>query len=264
MSVAKCFKVLVSISGHSQAHPIDFSRVNLQDLNVPEVMPLVDTFDDHELDQYLPPNGLAGMPGHMVGSSQSDQYSSCYQGNVPTTSSTAWSSCYRPSTGSCMQSYGNANTTLSTSNNTSNNNNIPSPYDLSGNHSPSNSVNSPNSPVTNQSNASPNGMHSPSYQSTSSNNTCKAREDDNSTSVKLEPLTHRGPAPKYPYDNKFDYNGVPSRYDISNHQNMYSGANAAHSQYNHAMNYSHMGMSRQMFNPIAAAVPSDQQWERYT
>ena len=250
-----------SVSGHSQAHPIDFSRVNLQDLNVPEVMPL-DTFDDHELDQYLPPNGLAGVPGHLVGSSQSDQYSSCYQGNIPTTSSTSWSSCYRPPTGSCMQSYANASTTLASSN--VSNNNIPSPYDLSNNHSPPNPANSPNSPVTNNpSNASPVGMHSPTYQTSSTNNTCKVRDDDNNTSVKLEPLTHRGPAPKYPYDTKFDYSGVPSPYDVSNHQIMYSGTNA-HSQYSHPMNYTHMGMSRQMFNPIAAAVPGDQQWERYT
>ena len=253
------------ISGHSQAHPIDFSR--LQDLAVPEVMPL-DSFDDHELDQYLPPNGLATVQGHMVGNSQSEQYSSCYQGNVPTTSSTSWSNCYRPTTGSCMQSFPNVNTTLASTNintNVSNNNNIPSPYDLSNNHSPPNPANSPNSAVSNQSNTSPAGMHSPSYQNSNTNNPCKVRDDENNSAVKLEPLTHRGPAPKYPYDNKFEsYNGVPSRYDVSSHPIMsYSAANS-HTQYNHPMNYTHMGMSRQMFNPIAAAVPGDQQWERYT
>lgn len=270
MNMQKCMSERARarhLQGHSQAHPIDFSRVNLQDLAVPEVMPL-DTFDDHELDQYLPPNGMAISQGHMVGSNQPEQYSSCYQGNAPTTSSTSWSSCYRPSTGSCMQSYANASSTLASTNmnsNVSGNNNIPSPYDLSNNHSPPNPTNSPNSPTTNnQSSTSPAGMHSPSYQSSGSSNPCKVRDNENNTAVKLEPLSHRGPAPKYPYDNKFDYNGVPSRYDVSTQQIMsYSGANV-HSQYSHPMNYSHMGMSRQMFNPIPAAVPGDQQWERYT
>lgn len=266
MNLQKCMNDRLRarhMPGHPQAQPIDFSRVNLQDLGVPEVMPL-DTFDDHELDQYLP-NGLPNS-GHMNGHNQSEQYSSCYQGNV-TSSTTSWAGCFRPSTGSCMQAYSSltntANTNIGNSNNA--NNNIPSPYDLSSAHSPSNQANSPNAIQNSQQTSSPTGsMHSPSYQGNTTS-TCKVR-DDSDTGIKIEPTNHpRGPAPRYPCDNKFDYSsGTVTRYDGSAHQNMAYSAGNTHAQYMHSLNYSHMGMSRQMFNPIAAAVPGEQQWERYT
>lgn len=252
------------ISGHPQAQPIDFSRVNLQDLGVPEVMPL-DTFDDHELDQYLP-NGLPNT-GHMAGNNQSDQYSSCYQGNA-TSSAANWSGCFRPSTGSCMQAYSSLTNSTNTSNvnNTNTNNNIPSPYDLSGASSPNNQGNSPNAIQSTQQTSSPTGsMHSPGFQGANANTSCKVR-DDSETGIKIEPANHpRGPAPRYPCDNKFDYtNAAVSRFEGSAHQNMAYTTGSTHAQYMHSLNYPHMGMSRQMFNPIAAAVPGEQQWERYT
>lgn len=273
LNMQKCMNERIRgrhLPGHPQAQPIDFSRVNLQDLGVPEVMPL-DTFDDHELDQYLP-NGLHTSSGHMANPSQTEQYSSCFQGNLATSSS-SWSGCFRPSTGSCMQSYGqmnnasnnngNVNNTTGSSSNTNTNNNIPSPYDLSNNASPSHQAHSPTGIQTTHQTSSPTGsMHSPGYPGNTNNN-CKIR-DETDSGIKVEPLTHhRGPAPRYPCDSKFDYANA-SRYDVNGHQSMpYPSANA-HAQYMHSMNYSHMGMSRQMFNPIAAAVPGDQPWERYT
>ena len=226
-------------------------------------MPL-DTFDDHELDQYLP-NGAPGSGSHLLNHTQSEQYSSCYQGNVPTASTNAsWSGCFRPSTGSCMQAYSAINNNTSTSN-VNTNNNIPSPYDLSNNNSPSHQAHSPNA-VQSHTNSSPTGsMHSPNYTSGSTNTSCKVREDNDNT-IKIEPLPHhRGPAPRYTCDNKFDYSSIAgARFEGGNHPNMAFAGPNAHAQYVHSMNYSHMGMSRQMFNPIAAAVPGDQQWERYT
>lgn len=227
-------------------------------------MPL-DTFDDHELDQYLP-NGLPNT-GHMTGNNQSDQYSSCYQGNA-TSSAANWSGCFRPSTGSCMQAYSSLTNSTNTSNvnNTNTNNNIPSPYDLSGASSPNNQGNSPNAIQSTQQTSSPTGsMHSPGFQGANANNSCKVR-DDSETGIKIEPANHpRGPAPRYPCDNKFDYtNAAVSRFEGSAHQNMAYTTGSTHAQYMHSLNYPHMGMSRQMFNPIAAAVPGEQQWERYT
>lgn len=226
-------------------------------------MPL-DTFDDHELDQYLP-NGLPNA-GHMVSHNQSEQYSSCYQGNPITSSATPWSGCFRPSTGSCMQAYNSLTNSTNTSNvnNTTTNNNIPSPYDLSGDHSPTIQTNSPNAIHNPQQTSSPTGsMHSPGYQGNATNTNCKVR-DDSDAGIKIEP-TQRGPAPRYPCDNKFDYSTASvSRFEGSAHQNMAYAAGNTHAQYMHSLNYPHMGMSRQMFNPIAAAVPGEQQWERYT
>lgn len=235
-------------------------------------MPL-DTFDDHELDQYLP-NGLPSN-GHMVSHNQSEQYSSCYQGNAVTSSASSWSSCFRPSTGSCMQSYNSSNSSSTTSSNNinnntttnNNNNNIPSPYDLSSNNSPPHPAHSPNSAISNSQTSSPGSIHSPGYPSSgTTSSSCKLR-DDVDAGVKIEPSAHsRGPAPRYPCDSKFDYNATVavSRFEGGAHTNVpYAGSNA-HAQYMHSLNYSHMGMSRQMFNPIAAAVPGEQQWERYT
>ncbi|KAH3867160.1 hypothetical protein DPMN_030285 [Dreissena polymorpha] len=262
--------------GHTQAHPIDFSRVNLGDLAVPEVMPL-DTFDDHELDQYLP----SGIPssGHMGNHNQSEQYSSCYQGNVVTSSTSAWSNVFRPSTGSCMQSYSqngsslNANNASNNSSNSSNNQistantSIPSPYDLSSANSPTQTAHSPNAIHNSHQTSSPNGgMHSPSYPGGVGNPGCKLRDEIGEAGVKIEPVNHsRGPAPRYHCDTKFDYNSAAlSRFDGSAHQNLSYAGSSAHAQYMHSLNYSHMGVPRQMFNPIAAAVPGEQLWERYT
>ena len=233
-------------------------------------MPL-DTFDDHELDQYLP-NGLPNS-GHMVSHNQSEQYSSCYQGNAVTSTASSW--CFRPSTGSCMQSYSSQNSSSAGSssnlnNNSSsnnNNNNIPSPYDLSSNNSPPHTAHSPNNTIQNSQTSSPGSIHSPGYPSNGTpTSNCKLR-DDVESGVKIEPTSHsRGPAPRYPCDSKFDYNATVavSRFENGAHTNMaYAGSNA-HAQYMHSLNYPHMGMSRQMFNPIAAAVPGEPQWERYT
>lgn len=227
-------------------------------------MPGIDTFDDHELDQYLP-NGLHN--GHMVAHSQSEQYSSCYQGNPVTSSASSWSGVFRPSTGSCMQSYNsqNANSANAINNSSNANTNIPTPYDLSSANSPPQTGASPNAMQHGQQTSSPTGsMHSPSYPGNQANAACKLREEGEG-GVKIEPVTHtRGPAPRYHCDTKFDYNNVPvTRYEGSAHQNM-SYVSNTHAQYMHSLNYSHMGMPRQMFNPIAAAVPSEQQWERFT
>ncbi|WAQ97000.1 SOX8-like protein [Mya arenaria] len=261
ISMQKCMNERLRgrhLPGHPQAQPIDFSRVNLQDLGVPEVIPL-DTFDDHELDQYLP-NGLPNT--HMTAHSQ--EYPSCYQGNTVTSTASSWSGVFRPATGSCMQSYNSQNATNTTAINNSNiNNNIPSPYDLSSAGSPPQSAQSPNNGIQNSQQTSPSaGMHSPSYPGTQSSQTCKMR--DEAEGVKLEPVSHsRGPAPRYHCDTKFDYTNVAGpRFEGGAHQNMAYASSNAHAQYMHSLNYPHMSMSRQMFNPIAAAVPGEQQWER--
>lgn len=222
------------IPGGMPGHPIDFSRVDLREFGgeVP-----IETFDDHELDQYLPTTGSV-----IPGTPSAEQYSSCYGQNTPvSTTASSWSSSYRVSTGMCLPPY-----------NMTQNSDISSPYDLS-NHSPQTPNPSSHSPP----------MHSPSYQQTN-NSDCKFRDDENRTSIKLEPLSSArqqsqqfesyniSPPPRYGVDGSGcgQYNGGS--------QSGYPTSGLA------SQSYQYMGLSRQMFNPIPAAVPGDQQWERYT
>ncbi|KAL3877311.1 hypothetical protein ACJMK2_035041 [Sinanodonta woodiana] len=257
--------------GHPQAHPIDFSRMNI-DLGG-EVINMVDQFDDHELDQYLPTAGSHVPPGTTT---PGDQFSPCYQNaNTVTSSSSSWSTCFRPSTGSCMQSYGATNASGNHDNN--GNLNSTSPFDLSNNTASPHTTNSSPSAINTH---SPQGaMHSPSYQSGNGSSNCKVREDESGNSVKLEPLNTRQQQQRqqqqqqqhFPCENKFEtYNVSPPRYCLDNsHQGLTFPVGSHHSQYLPqnpltSSTYPYVGMSRPMFNPIAAAVPTDQQWERYT
>lgn len=67
--------------------PIDFSRVDLRDLDPDVIEPL----DDQDLDQYLPPHPAAYMniPSHHGGRSESN-YNHCYQGHNPLSNPGGW------------------------------------------------------------------------------------------------------------------------------------------------------------------------------
>lgn len=190
----------------------------------------------------------------MPGTHAPEQYTSCYGvGSASTTtSSSSWSSSYRvSSSGMCLPSYPLTQPS-----------DVSSPYDLS-NHSPQS--------ATNASSQSPPMHHSPSYQpsTTGSTGNCKySSADDDQTPVKLEPLGAR-PSQRQqtqaPSQTQFDsYNiSPPPRYDSNHHGSQFSSQHGF-LQSSAAQPYQYMSVSRQMFNPIPAAVPTDQTWNRFT
>jgi len=182
----------------------------------------------------------------MPGVHAPEHYTSCYGPTSSSTTSSSWTGAYRVSSGLCLPSY-----TMTQ------NNDISSPYDLS-NHSPQG---------TNASNSPP--MHSPSYQP---NTDCKYRGDEETASVKLEPISVRQQqASSAQQQGHFETYNVspPPRYESNHHGSQYSLSNQ-HTSFlpstaTGSQHYQYMsGVSRQMFNPIPAAVPSDQTWNRYT
>jgi len=165
---------------------------------------------------------------------------------------------------------------------------ITPPYDLSG--GPDQVTRSPNTAQN-----SPPSFLSPTSHPASATATsdCKYRDDEPSCQqVKLEQLNaqhqhHQAQQQQQRYcDPKFDGFDVSAssshRYGGSNNAGLDSGVhfpmppsmsgpylspNASHggSAASNGYQYSSMaGLHRQMFNPIAAAVPSEQGWERYT
>nr|AWV50518.1 sex-determining region Y-box 9 [Haliotis discus hannai] len=236
-------------------HPIDFSRVDLRELS-PEI---IDPFDDPlDLDRYLPPSGTALPSSHQ--GPHPGHYTPCYgnQGNnVPATTATSWTNSYRVSSASsCIQSYmpNNTNTTNSTNGGSS----ISSPYDISEQSSQSRTAGLHQAAPSTSSSSFHAG--SPEY---------KYRDEDNSH-IKMEQLPAHQSQP-YRVDQKYDaYDASTSRYNMDNPgpfggpvQSAYLGQNSAPVGAAPSYQYA-MGLHRQMFNPIAAAVPSEQTWERYT
>nr|AGI96396.1 SRY-related HMG-domain containing transcription factor 9 [Pinctada fucata] len=224
------------IHGH-QPNPIDFSRVDLR-----EIATDATAFNDlDEFDQYLPTTG-----SHMPGAHAPEQYTSCYGQTVPSTSSSSWATTYRVSTTLGLPSYSMTQ-----------NNDVSAPYDLSNHHSPQGG-----------SSAQQTNMHSPSYQS--NNSDCKySDQEDSNAPVKLEPLTARQSNTQQQPSPYSSYNlSPPPRYGMESarHTSSYGSSASANSFLppGSASSYQYIGMSRQMFNPIPAAVPSDQQWDRYT
>nr|AYE21114.1 sox9 protein [Pteria penguin] len=231
------------IPGH-QPNPIDFSRVDLREIATDATV-----FNDlDEFDQYLPTTG-----SHIPGAHAPEQYTSCYGQSVPSTSSSSWATTYRVSSAMCLPSYSMTQST-----------DIAAPYDLSNHHSPQGSG-------TNQ----PTNMHSPSY---SSNSDCKySDQEDSNAPIKLEPLTARQSntqpqqtQPQQPSYNTYNMS-PPPRYgmDGAHHGSYTSGSTSGSTGFLPsssvaASSYQYMGMTRQMFNPIPAAVPADQPWDRYT
>jgi hypothetical protein len=222
------------VGGHQ--NPIDFSRVDLR-----EIAPEAVAYNDlDEFDRYLPTTAA-----NPTLQGDNEQYTSCYGMTSCTTgTSSSWTSSYRPPGAMCLPTY-----------NMTQNNDMSTPYDLSNHHSP---------PSGNPS-QSPN-MHSPSYQSSASD--CKYSDHEESNpSVKLEPLNGR----QQSSTQQFNYSlSPPPRYGIDGHHgNSYvSHGNSSYSSSSSSssagsQSYQFMGMNRQMFNPIPAAVPSDQQWDRY-
>lgn len=226
------YSFLFVVGGHQ--NPIDFSRVDLR-----EIAPEVVAYNDlEEFDRYLPTTAA-----NPTIQGDNEQYTPCYGMTSCTTgTSSSWTSSYRPPGSMCLPTY-----------NMTQNNDMSTPYDLSNHHSP---------PSGNPS-QSPN-MHSPSYQSSASD--CKYSDHEESNpSVKLEPLNGRQQSSTQQYNYSLS---PPPRYGIDGHHgNSYvshgNGSYSSSSSSTGSQSYQFMGMNRQMFNPIPAAVPSDQQWDRY-
>ncbi|KAK6170526.1 hypothetical protein SNE40_018900 [Patella caerulea] len=232
---------MMAAHGHSGTPGIDFSHVDLRDLS----SEVVDPFDD--LDQYLPPSV------HPITSQSSAAHYSQYgnQHNVPTTAATSWTASYRVTTASaCNQPpyipNGSTNNTVSSSS-----------YD--SNHSSPSQAHHGSSPPTALS-ASP-------Y---SSPPECKYRDEEHNSLIKLEQLAPAHQPQGYRCDPKFDtYDSPPSRYNMDNPlpygtmPNPYMASSVQQMSSTPGYQYT-MGLHRQMFNPIPAAVPGEQNWERFT
>lgn len=230
-SMADRMRAVRHISGGHQ-NSIDFSRVNL------ELAPEAVAYNDlDEFDRYLPTT--AANPAIQ---GENDQYTPYGMTSGTTSTSSSWTSSYRPPGSMCLPNY-----------NMTQNNDISTPYDLSNHRSP---------PSGNPSH-SPN-MHSPSYPSSASD--CKYSDHEESNpSVKLEPLSGRTQSSSQQYNYSLS---PPPRYGMDGHHgNSYvSQGNNSYSSSSSSTGsqpYQFMGMNRQMFNPIPAAVPADQQWDRY-
>lgn len=259
-------------------HPIDFSRVDLRDLS-PDVM---EPLDDQDLDQYLPPAGMPLSAGHPhaqshPGSRGEPHYSQCYpnqSGNGVQPS--GWANSFRPNMASnCMPPHYMVGNSVNGSSGTVNNTITP-PYDLSEH----NTTRSPSSQT------SPPSFLNP----TTPSSDCKYRDEDpNCQQVKMEQMAvqqqqqaHHQQQQEHQQrycDPKFDGFDVAStvRYGngamdgsvhfpppmhgpyLSQGAVPVSGSSAASGGYQY-----NVGLHRQMFNPIAAAVPGEQGWERYT
>lgn len=125
-------------------------------------------------------------------------------------------------------------------------NDISSPYDLSNHPSPASNSQS---------------MHSPSYQNSGSD--CKYPDEDRSATIKLEPARQRQNPRQF---ETYDVSPPPPRYPVehtnysSTSPNSYPTTTASGSP-----TYQYLNVARQIYNPaIPAAVPADQQWNRYT
>lgn len=228
--ISKCFFYFYVVGGHQNS--IDFSRVNL------ELAPEAVAYNDlDEFDRYLPTT--AANPAIQ---GENDQYTPYGMTSGTTSTSSSWTSSYRAPGSMCLPNY-----------NMTQNNDISTPYDLSNHRSP---------PSGNPSH-SPN-MHSPSYPSSASD--CKYSDHEESNpSVKLEPLSGRTQSSSQQYSYSLS---PPPRYGMDGHHgNSYvSQGNNSYSSSSSSTGsqpYQFMGMNRQMFNPIPAAVPADQQWDRY-
>jgi hypothetical protein len=124
---------------------------------------------------------------------------------------------------------------------------ITSPYDLSNHPSPANSSHN---------------MHSPSYQSSVIND-CKFSDDDRNTTIKLEPARQRQNPRQF---ETYDVSPPPPRYPVE-HTNYSSASPNPYpaTTPSGSPTYQYLNVSRQIYNPaIPAAVPVDQQWNRYT
>nr|CAG4719771.1 Sox9 [Leptochiton asellus] len=256
------------LSGHRQAQPIDFSRVDMNQLST-EVISM-DNMNDDELDQYLLPNG-APNPLHPLNMGQMHHSQSaipgdhhyppfCYGQTTVTATPSTWVSSYRVSSSSgSVPGY-----SLS-----SMNNNIPPHYELSHQHSPPQGTPHQQSPPLAHMNSSvPSSNTHTSYQNS---NPCKYRDLDHP--VKLEHLSHQQESFQRESHN-YDNSGT-TRYDVDSNQsspNQYSPNNVPNTFLAHSIPvtsapppaYPFMGfpMSKSLYNPIS--VTADQQWDRYT
>ena len=183
-----------------QAHPIDFSGVDIRDLST-DVVAGIDNFEESELDQYLPPNshhhGVRGGPG--VG----QQPPPPYVPNQPVSNTSAptstWATPYRMSTPSASNqlqrmastssshSTGNSspispgNTSSNTNNNTNNNTSNTS-HDLHPLHN-SNMADSPYGP---HSSGHGHSQQSPTTSSDDTSATSSYPGEHHSPPVKME------------------------------------------------------------------------------
>nr|KAG5713591.1 hypothetical protein BaRGS_024639 [Batillaria attramentaria] len=274
-------------------HPIDFSRVDLRDLS-PDVM--TEPLDDQDLDQYLPPAGMPIPYSHTQphpGARSEPHYSQCYLGQshggpgTGVSASGGWVSSYRfNSSASCLPPHyiggpsgGGSSSNNGNSSSSGANSTISPPYDLSEHAST-------RSPTTQ---TSPPSFLGPSPGSGSD---CKFRDDDHCQQVKMEQLTaqqqqqqpahhQQQPPPPPPQQQRYcdpKYDG----FDVSTTARFANGSldggvhfpPPLHSPYlppgtsssvsGPSGSYQYgVNLHRQMFNPIAAAVP-EQGWERYT
>ncbi|KAK7113362.1 transcription factor Sox-10-like [Littorina saxatilis] len=281
-------------------HPIDFSRVDLRDLS-PDVM---EPLDDQDLDQYLPPSGMPhpiGHPHHHQAHplahpgtrSDSHYHPQFYTGpNGVASSAGGWMPYRVNSATSCLPPHYMVNSSNNNSTTTANNSSgnmsssgggvsstITPPYDLS-----EQTTRSPGSSQT-----SPPSFLGPAP----TGNDCKYRDDEPSCQqVKMEQLNahqqqqqqqHQVHQQQQRYcDPKYDGFGVGSassgRYgngDMepgmhfpppSSMAGPYMPPSASSGSVSSAApSYQYgVGLHRQMFNPIAAAVPGEQSWDRYT
>lgn len=216
-----------------------------------------------EFDQYLPINGSLtslqnqSTPCVNTNEEQQQSYSSCYGPDGVPTSDTAptWTNSYRVSASACVQPCNNISR--------------PEPYEL---------TETPAVPQCQQGQTSPTIQAAPVSGNTHSgfpvntSSDCKYRDAEQNSQVKLEQL-HQ-PTQQYRCDPKYESYGVtPPRYPIeANHSSQYSGNSQntfgpRGTALNMSQQPSYPYMNRQMFSQlpvVAAAVPGEQQWDRYT
>lgn len=267
------------VSGPS-GHPIDFSRMDLS----PEV---IEQFDDQDLDQYLPPPGM-GHPLVQHNSHHGDSaYSACYiAGPMQAASSglSGWASSYRmtsTSSSSCLPPYMAQNSsTVAPPPHT-----MQAPYDLSeqgasDNRSPPIATSSTTSRGT-SSQASPQNLATSENFLNTNISECKYRNDD-ACSIKMEQQQSQVMRsssnlqssfrcdPKYE-TSAFSGSQSSARYSLDSGSNIYTHMSGPYVPQNGAASHGtpsgyqyNMSLHRQgMFNAIPAAVPAEQNWERF-
>ncbi|CAG5131979.1 unnamed protein product [Candidula unifasciata] len=261
-------------------HPIDFSRMDLS----PEV---IEQFDDQDLDQYLPPSGMAHPLAQHNPHHGDSGYSGCYiTGPMQAASSglSGWPPSYRmtSASSSCLPPYMTQNST----NVAPPPHTMQAPYDLSeqatpDNRSPPIATSSASSRAT-TSQASPQNLASSDNFLNTNISECKYRSDD-ACSVKMEQQQAQSQAMRtssnlqsFRCDPKYDASAFSgsqptTRYNLDSGSNIYthmsgpyvpqngSGSHVAPSGYQYNMSLHRPGM----FNAIPAAVPAEQTWERF-
>ena len=265
-------------------HPIDFSRMDLS----PEV---IEQSDVQDLDQYLPPPGMS----HPLYPHQGDvSYSSCYMTSPSVNSATpSWASNYRMTSAPHLPPYmtpssahmapGSAHMAPGSTHMAPGSTHM-APYDLSdhapASRSPSLSAPSPN--LTSQGHppqTSPQNLATTDNFLTPQASDCKYRAPEDPCSVKMEQHHHHhqqqnNQGTTQPQYTKYDNQSYQSNQNLSRFV-MESGSSGYNSMpgfvppsapgMSGTANYQYsMSMHRNsIFNPIPAAVPSEQNWERY-